>query len=203
MQPLDRYAAAMTDQPPPAPATPNPTPDPQPEWSPAGGAPVAPPPAAPAPPAAKPPSKVRQYITWAVIAVVVAIGAYYISQNQNAADLTIGQCFDEPEQDTGITTVVKHACTEAHDAEVFHVVEYNEGDTFPVATSLSNFIDETCVPVFATYVGEPFETATDFDLGYFYPDREAWDKGDRTFTCYVMRVDNTKLTQSVKGAGAS
>ena len=201
----------MTDQPPPAPATPNstpdPTPDPQPEWAPAGGAPVSPPPteAAPplAPPAQKPPSKTRTYITWAVIAVVVAIGAYFISQNQSASDLAIGQCFDEPAQETGITTVVKHACTESHDAEVFHVVEYDKGDAYPVSLSLDSFIDETCVVVFGTYIGEPFETATDFELGYFYPDREAWDKGDRTFTCYVTKADNSKLTQSVKRAGAS
>ena len=189
----------MTDQqpPPPAQATEPPPliPPAQPpagEWTPpASGA------------AAKPPSKVRTYIIGAVVVAVIAVGAYFISQNQNAGDLVIGQCFDVPARDTDITTVVKHACTEAHDAEVFHVVEYNEGDAYPIALSLDNFIDETCVQVFGTYLGEPFESASDYNLGYFYPDRDAWSGGDRTFTCYVTRADDAKLTQSVKAAASS
>jgi Septum formation len=175
----------MTDQPlppDPAPASPAPTP--------------------PATSPEKPPSKIRTYLVGAVVVAVLAVGAYAISQNQLASDLSIGQCFDEPVGATDISTVVKHACTEAHDAEVFHVAEYT-GDAFPIALSLDSFIDDTCVPAFATYVGEPFETATDFDLGYFYPDRESWNKGDRTFTCFVSRVDGAKMTQSVKAAAAS
>jgi hypothetical protein len=181
----------MTDQQPP----PGPIPSPQPPAN-------TPPPTSPPPPA-KEPSKVRTYITFGVIAVIVVVLGYFISQNARADDLAIGQCFDEPGRDTGITTVVKHACTEAHDAEVIHVAEYDQGASYPISLSISSFIDDTCVPVFATYVGQPFEAATEYDLGYFYPDREAWDDGDRTFTCYVMRVDDAKLTQSVKGIAGS
>jgi hypothetical protein len=160
------------------------------------------PPAPPPAPAAKPPSKARLYIIGAVVLVLIAVGAYAISQNQLASDLAVGQCFDEPTSEVDITTVVKRACTESHDAEVFHVVEYTEGDAFPISLSLDRFIDETCVPAFETYLGEPFETATEFDLGYFYPDRDSWDKGDRTFSCYISRVDGARMTQTVKAAGS-
>lgn len=181
----------MTDQPPPRA---DPTSDAPAEWSQPAPA------AAAAPPAeAKPPSKLRTYITFGVIAIIVAVLAFAISQNQDASDLAVGQCFDEPAQDTGITTVVKQDCTAAHDAEVFHVVEYTGGDAFPISLSVDSFIADTCVPAFATYVGEPFETADEYNLGYFRPDRDAWDDGDRTFTCYISRVDDAKLTQSVKG----
>jgi hypothetical protein len=194
----------MTHQPPP-PQNDAPGPDPAADWSPAPP-PVAPPPVAPPPaaaPAASPPSKTRLYIIGAVALALLAAGAYAISQNQSASDLVTGQCFDEPSASVDITTVVKHACTEEHDAEVFHVVDYTGGDAFPISLSLDRFIDESCVPAFATYVGEPYETATDFNLGYFYPDRDSWDKGDRTFTCYVSRADGAKLTQTVKGAAGS
>jgi hypothetical protein len=157
----------------------------------------------PTPPPAlapKAPSKRRLYIIGAVVLVLIAAGAYAISQNQLASDLAVGQCFDEPTSEVDITTVVKHACTESHDAEVFHVAEYTEGDAFPISLSLDRFIDETCVPAFETYLGRPFETATEFDLGYFYPDRDSWDKGDRTFSCYISRVDGAKMTQTVKAA---
>ncbi len=195
----------MTDQPPPP--APAPTSDPTGDWSPNAAA-AAPPPAEtapPAPPAAgKPPSKVRTYITFGVLAVIVVVLAFFISQNQSADDLAIGQCFDEPNRNTEITTVVKHACTEAHDAEVFHVVEYTGGDAYPISLSIDSFIDETCVPAFEAYVGEPFDTSSTYNLGWFYPSRETWeDKGDRTFTCYVTRIDDAKLTESVKGIAAS
>lgn len=187
----------MTDQQPPPP--------PPPPYDPSAGGPQTPTqaPPVPAPAPANPPSKIRGYITFGVIAVIVAVLVFFISQNQSAGDLAVGQCFDEPGRDTGITTVVKHECTEAHDAEVFHVVEYTGGDAYPISLSIDSFIDDTCVPVFATYLGQPFETATDFDLGYFYPDRDAWEDGDRTFTCYISRVDGAKLTESVRSAGSS
>lgn len=188
----------MTDQTPPPPAQ-------APEAPPISPAPP------PAPPAgdwtaagttAKPPSKARLYIIGAVVLVLVVVGGYFISQNQRADDLVVGQCFDEPGKSVDITTVVKHACTEAHDAEVFSVVEYDEGDTYPISLSIQRFIDETCVTSFATYVGESYDESTDFDLGYFYPDETGWRQGDRTFTCYITRADGSKLTQSVKGAAS-
>ena len=178
----------MTDQPPPPIDAPPP---------PTNEAPLPPPP--PATPA-KPPSKARTYLIFGVIAVLLGVGAYMISQNQAADELAVGQCFDEPSSDVDITTVVKHACTEAHDAEVFHVAKYTDGDAYPISLSVDRFVNDTCVPAFEAYVGEPYETATEYSLGYFYPDRDAWQGGKRTFTCYVTREDDTKLTQSVKAS---
>ena len=190
----------MTDQPPlladtpadaPTPAPPEPARQPPPpagDWS--------------APPPTKPRSKLATYIVGAVVVALIVIGGYFISQNQAADELVVGQCFDEPNSSVDITTVVKHACTEAHDAEVFNVTEYDEGDAYPISLSVDNFIDETCVPAFETYVGKPYADSEEFSLGYFYPDETGWSRGDRTFTCYISRSDETKLTQSVKGAAS-
>ncbi|HEX3265952.1 MAG TPA: septum formation family protein [Candidatus Limnocylindrales bacterium] len=169
-------------------------------------APPEPPPAgqwAAPPPTAKPASKLRTSIVGAIVLALVAVGAYYISQNQSADDLVVGQCFDEPNTSVDITTVVKHACTDAHDAEVFDVVEYSEGDTYPISSSVDSFIEEQCIPAFETYVGVAYADSADYSLGYFYPDATGWSKGDRTFTCYITREDDAKLTQSVKGAASS
>lgn len=203
----------MTQQQPPPGSDPTPEPtseSPQPPPAPPSAQPPAsepvPPPAAqqvPPPEPAQPRSKVATYITFGVIALIVAVLAFFISQNQSAGDLAVGQCFDEPSRDTEISTVVKHACTEAHDAEVFHVVEYTGGDAYPISLSIDSFIDDTCVPAFGPYVGEAFDASADYELGYFYPDRDGWESGDRTFTCYVSRIDGAKLTQSVKVPAAS
>jgi hypothetical protein len=186
----------MTEQPAPLlqpdAATP---PPPAGQWTPPGTPPT--------PPVTKPPSKTRTYIIGAIVLALVAIGGYVILQNENADDLVAGQCFDEPGSSVDITTVVKHACTEAHDAEVFQVVEYDEGDTYPISTTVDSFVSERCIPAFETYVGKPYNAATEFNVGYFYPDTTGWSRGDRTFTCYIDRADGSQMTQSVKGAAAS
>ena len=155
-----------------------------------------------APPAPAKQSRLPLFLILGGIAVFLAVVLYATRNNQSATDLAIGTCFDEPTATTDISTVEKHACTEAHDAEVFHVAEYSES-AYPIQLSIDNFLDTACVPAFETYVGESFDTNETLEMGYFYPNREGWDNGDRTFTCYVVRNDGTKLSQSVKGSGGT
>jgi hypothetical protein len=176
----------MTDQPSPPPAQVPPAPVTSP----------APPP--PAIPAARPPSKVRTYVVLGIIVVFLAIVLFVVKDNQSASELAIGQCFDRP-TGTSITTVVKHACTEPHDAEVFHVATYTGGDAYPA--DFDGYIDGTCTPIFESYVGVSVDTSADLGFGWYYPDQDAFKSGNRTFTCYVARIDRAKLTKSLRGSG--
>jgi hypothetical protein len=170
--------------------------------------PLPPPPAiAPpmAPPAVEPPAPVKQPGKWRVAIPFLVIGGFLafvlwsVRDNQSADDLAVGTCFDVPTETT-ISTVTKRACTETHDAEVFHNVEYaSDSDTYPISLSMDSFVTDTCGPIFEAYVGETFEDS-DLTIGYFYPSFDGWDDGDRTVTCYARNVDETKLTQSVKVA---
>jgi hypothetical protein len=179
----------MTDTPPPVTAEP-----------------AAPPPAAPPPGAAPRPAtrsdKLRLVLILGGIGAFLAFVLWSTRDNQAADDLTAGTCFDVPAEETNISTVTRRDCTAAHDAEVFLVTENTTATSYPISLSLDSFIDEACVPVFATYVGETFDESEDYTIGYFYPNREAWDSGDRTFTCYVVRVDEAKMTQPVNSAGS-
>jgi len=180
----------MTDMPPPSPST---------TVDPTVPAPEA---AAPAPGSSSTATRgdrLRLFLILGGIAVFIVVVLWAVKDNQSAGDLAVGACFDVPGRDTDISTVVSHPCTEAHDAEVFHVAEYT-GDSYPISLSLDSFIDDSCVPVFATYVGEAFETSEDLTIGYFYPSRDGWNNGDRTVTCYAAREDETKMTESVKAA---
>jgi hypothetical protein len=134
--------------------------------------------------------------------VFLAVVLWLVRDNQSVGDLTVGTCFDVPERSSDISTVTRHACTEAHDAEVFLVADYTEGSTYPISLSLERFIDSACVPAFATYVGEDFDTSEDLNIGYFYPSRDGWDRGDRAITCYAVRADGAKLTVTVKDSAA-
>ena len=208
----------MTDQPdsrpesqpaqPGAQGYPPPPPDAQPlDWNPAPAAetyPSAPPPAVALPtadpqPPAKQPGKWRVAIPLVIIGGFLAFVLWSVRDNQSADDLANGTCFDVPTETT-VSTVTKRACTEAHDAEVFHNVEFDgDSTTYPISLTMDRFVTETCGPAFEAYVGEPFEDS-DLSIGYFYPSFDGWGDGDRTVTCYAQRVDDAKLTQSVKAA---
>jgi hypothetical protein len=154
------------------------------------------------PAAAKPPSKLRAIIPIVIIAAFIGVVLFVTRNNQSVDDLAVGVCFDVPTENSEVSTVTKHPCTEAHDAEVFHNVEYTEGGSYPITLTLDNFVDGVCTPQFETYVGISYADSTTFDYGYFYPTQDGWNGGDRTITCYIVRTDDAKLTQSVKGAAS-
>lgn len=180
----------MTEQPDADSFTPPPTVEPP---------PVAPPPQPPAP--GNQPSKLRVAIPLLVIGGFLAFVLWAVRDNQSADDLAVGTCFDVPTQ-TSVSTVTRHDCTEAHDAEVFHNAQYDgDSDSYPISLTMERFVTDTCGPVFETYVGEAFEDS-DLTIGYFHPSRDGWQDGDRTVTCYAQRIDEAKLTQSVKSSGS-
>jgi hypothetical protein len=157
----------------------------------------------PAPPIApaKQPGRLRPIIGVGVLVLLLGGILWAVKDNAAADDLKAGDCFNVPAS-SSVSTVEKHACTESHDAEVFHVVEYDGGTTYPITLTLESYVETTCVPVFATYVGADLDTRVDLAIGYFYPSRDGWEGGDRTVTCYLANDDESKLTKSVKGTGA-
>jgi len=159
---------------------------------------VAPPIMPPPPPAAKP-SKVRTWIPIIVIGAILAVVVYAVRNNADAGNLAVGTCFDRPSAGQDFSTVETHPCTEAHDAEVILVAEYT-GDTYPISLTLDRYIDDTCFPAALTYTAKPAEQLFDYQLGLFSPNRDGWDDGERTFTCYLLRADEGKITQSLKGS---
>jgi Septum formation len=164
-----------------------------------------PPPPAPAPakPTATRSDKLRLILILGGIGAFLAIVLFLVRDNQSAGDLAVGTCFDVPAAATDISTVTRHECTEAHDAEVFHVGEYTEGTDYPISLSLDRYLDGACVPAFATYTGADFDSSEDLTVGYFYPSRDGWDSGDRTITCYIVRVDEGKMTESLRASTGS
>lgn len=143
----------------------------------------------------------RRYGILLIIAVVVV--GFILFRDRlpgTAADLQVGECFDQPAESTEISDVQRQPCNEAHDAEVFLVVDHPAaaGETYPISLTIDRFVVEQCKPAFFTYSGLDFDTETVLDISYFYPTREGWDDGDREVTCYIVRVDDTKLTGSLR-----
>ncbi len=124
----------------------------------------------------------------------------YISGN--AADLTVGDCFDAPSATSEtVEDVPHHPCTDAHTAEVFYVADYTASTTYPDVAGFDAFTAANCPPAFQAYTGMDFYgtgEAEEYDIGLFYPLEEGWDGGDKEVTCYIVRVDGAPMTASMK-----
>jgi hypothetical protein len=165
---------------------------------PSGQPPSAQPPSPEAGTTGKQPGKWRAPIIIVGIVAFLAIVLFVVRNNVAADDLKVGTCFDIP-NGTSIQTVEQHPCNESHNAEVIFVGEH-DGTTYPISLALDRFVEDNCAPAFETYVGTDIESSADLAMGYLYPDRDGWESGDRTITCYVGRSDESPMTESLKGS---
>jgi hypothetical protein len=155
---------------------------------------------APTPPAAKPGSRKAGLIAIAILVVPLALILWAVKDNQAAADLKAGDCFNLPTATT-FQTVETRPCAEAHTGEVFHTAEYDGRElTVPISFALSGFVETSCGPAFQAYVGKSIDESPDLTIGYLYPTGDAWSDGDRTITCYIARADEGTMTGSLKAS---
>ena len=194
--------------PPPPPYAPPPAQQPG-QWGPG-----APPPQVPYTPMPQqqPPAKKRpNFVPLIVLIVIVGViaGAYWLFRDNlsgNVFELRVGDCIDLPNTDEAVSEVQHQPCTTAHDAEVFlNITDPTAaGQPFPGSESFKNQVIATCVPAASQYLGASFDTLTALDVGWFRPTSDSWDeKNDRGITCYLYKVDESKLNKTLKGVGAS
>ena len=115
------------------------------------------------------------------------------------SSLAVGDCFNDPAASDDISEIQRRPCAEAHDAEVFAVLNWDR-ETYPIDLTLTSFIDEQCAPIFETYTGTAFGGQDELVVGLFYPSRSSWNDGDRKITCYLIRPDGEDLIGSRKVA---
>lgn len=115
-----------------------------------------------------------------------------------AIDLEVGDCFDAPTTiSEAVEEVAHHPCTDAHTAEVFFVADYPDG-AFPGEDGFDAFIEANCIPAFTAYTGLDWATAEEYDIGWFEPTPDGWSSGDHEMTCYVVKVDSSTMTSSLR-----
>ncbi len=136
----------------------------------------------------------------AIIGAIVVGGLIFRDRlSGNAGELQVGDCFDVPTQDTNISDVQHHPCTEAHGGEVFYVGDHPAaaGTTFTESV-MTDYLGTACFPAFTAYIGST--TFDGLEIGAFYPLKKDWDSGDRGVTCYLYQVDGSTMTKSLKKA---
>jgi hypothetical protein len=121
----------------------------------------------------------------------------------DAFAMKIGDCFnDSPALLTGDeTTEVRGVpCDQPHDNEVFALFDVTFTE-YPGEESMSERAIQACIKRFEAFVGAPYETS-ELDTFPLYPGEASWSQlNDREVICSLYRVDEQKLTGTMKDAG--
>ncbi|HEY7736280.1 MAG TPA: septum formation family protein [Candidatus Limnocylindrales bacterium] len=139
------------------------------------------------------------------IVVVIGVGAFVFRDRLSgaAADLGVGDCFDQPpallEE---IEDVQHHPCTESHDAEVFHVFNHSAATdaSYPSDDAWGEIVFPNCSGPFAAYTGQSPQIEGELSWSMFTPTAAGWDLGDREVICFLYRSDGTAMTKSFRVA---
>src|SRR3990172_9570847 len=117
----------------------------------------------------------RNLIGIGIVAALV-IGGFIFRDflSGNAAELKVGDFFDEPASlSETVEDVQHHPCSDEHDAEVFFVADYpvSGSPLYPTDAEMEAWVAQACFPAFKSYTGKDFETDPDLGIAWFQPDQ--------------------------------
>ncbi|MDQ1641606.1 MAG: hypothetical protein QOJ90_957 [Actinomycetota bacterium] len=144
-------------------------------------------------------------VVWSVGAVAVAIGFFLSSvlpfeggglgRVDAAASTEVGTCLIGPGGELSQATVID--CASDHDGEVYRVLHL-EGLQWPGSDEVDMRADDACYGDFAAYVGRSYDFS-DYDYGYFLPDKAEWEAGEHRVVCVVMSGPHDTRFGSARG----
>ena len=106
-----------------------------------------------------------------------------------------GQCVDTGSSALKVTVL---SCARPHDAEVFAVYSL-PATAWPGASTVEADASDGCASLLGGYI-DPQLAAASLTQEFVYPDKGAWQAGERTVVCEVSS-DNGQLTGSLRANG--
>ncbi len=91
-------------------------------------------------------------------------------------------------------------CDQSHGAEVAQVLQSPGGKERPDGDDLAAYADSACLLAFESYVGADYDDSA-LEFWAVVPDREAWERGDRSTWCLIDTTDGYGDDGTVKGTG--
>ena len=139
----------------------------------------------------------------------------FFDSSKTVDEIAVGDCLDTPEDDVFdvFFEIDPINCTEAHDLEVFAIVdlstvssEFSLAAPYPGDDAVYDAALNACYDRFEGYVGMPYEESVLF-MDAFTPTLEGWNEvEDRVANCVLFEVNASqteivKSTQSLRNAG--
>ena len=115
-------------------------------------------------------------------------------------DLEVGTCFNVADDDaSSFETVPAVPCDEAHEYEVFALVEHEAGadEEYPGDDEIDEFAFEECEGEFEGYVGSDYAESI-YYINYLTPSEDTWEEGDREVVCVLYDPEDDELTGSAR-----
>jgi len=134
------------------------------------------------------------------IVAVILVGALILRPfiSGGAGDLNVGDCFDPPAGTGEVTDVQHHPCTDPHGGEVVFIGKMPDASTVPDTATQEAWVSDNCFPAYQAYTGNDINTQLDWQMGYYSPTSQGWDKGDRKVICYATKLDGSQTTGTLK-----
>jgi hypothetical protein len=130
---------------------------------------------------------------WALpVLLVAACGG-----GQSVFTLEVGTCFDD-QGEGQISSVPAVDCAEAHDNEVFALIDYAQGESFPGDSAIMDAGRRLCIEQFEPFVGTDYQDSV-LEVFAITPTEQSWEDGDREIICALYNMDLSKLTGSMRG----
>lgn len=114
--------------------------------------------------------------------------------SMQAADLKVGDCFDNPTADSNIESITAIPCTQPHDSQVFAEPPVTES-SYPGDTTLSSEASDDCNDS-STQSTISSDAPQSLEVSALYAqDEESFDNGNNYITCFIV-ADSKNLTKS-------
>lgn len=116
---------------------------------------------------------------------VVAVATSGDEVNRSVHDLSVGDCFNEPDPAATVEQVPTISCTQPHAYEVYATRSLEVfGQDYPGSAILEQAVNQQCSDAFTAFVGLPYQESS-LELVTFSPTEQGWADGDRDVWCAV------------------
>ena len=130
-----------------------------------------------------------------LVAVLCTAGLLTACSETVAAQADPGDCIEELESGS-VEELEKVDCEESHVAEVFAVLDLENGD-FPGTDEITTMSAEACLDEFEDYVGVAYNDS-EYEIFPIAPSEESWEEADdREVICLAGNPDQSELEGSI------
>jgi len=116
----------------------------------------------------------------------------------SVTQLSVGDCFSNPDGASSVRNVDVVDCSAPHQHEVYNTYTITSS-TFPSSSEMDDETQTACYDSFTSYVGVSVENST-YSIFTLTPTESSWSMGDRTIKCILAASDDSSNPGEITGS---